>query len=194
MVAVALGVAGVVGGVASASAAGKAAKAQANAANDSMALQKQMFDQTREDAEPWRVTGKNALDRLSKELGLTDDAGFRETPGYQFAFKEGQRAVDNSGAARGMNFSGNQLRALNDYGQGMADQEYGNWLDRISNLSGVGQQTAAQGQVAGQNYANSMSDLMGQAGAARASGYVGTANAFNGVTNNLLKTYAYSKI
>jgi hypothetical protein len=50
-------------------------------------------------------------------------------------------------SARGFLGSGNAAMALNDYAQGMANQEYGNWL---SNLGGMGREglAAAQGRMA----------------------------------------------
>lgn len=51
-------------------------------------------------------------------------------PSYQFRLSQGQQALENSAAARGGLLSGNTGRALQDYGQGAASQEYGNIWDR----------------------------------------------------------------
>lgn len=45
-------------------------------------------------------------------------------PGYQFRLKAGQEALENSAASRGMLRGGNTAKALIDYGQGAASQEY----------------------------------------------------------------------
>lgn len=56
---------------------------------------------------------------------------FRNTPGYQFALEEGQRAIERSAAARGAGpLSGGTLRALTRYSQGVADQGFGDAFNR----------------------------------------------------------------
>lgn len=66
----------------------------------------------------------------------------RQTPGYNWAFGEGQRAVQTSAAARGTLLTGGTLKALARYGQGHADQLYGSQLDRYGRLAELGQRTA----------------------------------------------------
>lgn len=66
--AVAVGVGGaLIGGVS----ANKASKAQQGAAGDANALQLEMFNQNRDDAEPWRVAGRAGLDQLLRGLGVS---------------------------------------------------------------------------------------------------------------------------
>jgi hypothetical protein len=64
-----------------------------------------------------------------------------QDPGYQFRLEQGQRALDNSVAARGMNLSGAQLKGAAKYNSGMASQEYGNayqrYMDRYNTLGGM---------------------------------------------------------
>lgn len=59
----------------SADAASDAASTQAASADRSAMLQKQMFDQTRADLEPWRAAGGVALDKIMSLLGLAPSAG-----------------------------------------------------------------------------------------------------------------------
>jgi hypothetical protein len=54
-----------------------------------------------------------------------DEASLRATPGYQFALREGLRAVDAANAARGSLFSGRGLQEAARYATGLADQTYG---------------------------------------------------------------------
>lgn len=88
--------------------------------------------------------------------------------------------------------------ALQQYQQGynQFQQNQSNQFNRLSTLAGGGQvaanQLGAQGQAASQNIANinsSAGQQIGQslqnAGAATASGYVGTANAFGGGLSNI---------
>lgn len=52
------------------------------------------------------------------------------TPGYQFRLQQGTQAVNNSQAAKGSFLSGATLKALQDYSQGLASEEYGNAWNR----------------------------------------------------------------
>jgi hypothetical protein len=63
---------------------------------------------------------------------------FQASPGYQFQLGEGLRAVQNSAAAQGNLGSGGTLRALMQYGQGLADQDYSNWQQGLSGLTQLG--------------------------------------------------------
>lgn len=171
-----------------------------------------IYNTSRNDLAPYRSVGQNALLALSDQLGIARPAGmettntgnpqFQTDPGYQFAFNEGLKAVD----ARfpGMSKSGAKAQALTQYGQGVADQQYGNWLSRLSSLASVGQTATGQtaslgsntsGTLASSNPSNTLANLsnassnaignnttnqvnaLNDAAAARASGYVGSANA-----------------
>lgn len=59
-----------VGGLAQSQAAGQAADAQTAAANASLDLQQQMFEQSREDLEPYRNSGIPAVNALNYYLGI----------------------------------------------------------------------------------------------------------------------------
>jgi hypothetical protein len=120
------------------------------------------------------------------ELGLSTTGAdgqpfqsqFRETPGYQFQVAEGEKGVMNNLSALGMKNSGAALKALTRFRTGLADQTYGNYLNRLSGLAGTGQQQAAQNTTAGANYAANAGNTLESAGQARASGYMGAANAW----------------
>lgn len=64
------------------------------------------------------------------------------TPGYQFAFNEGQRAVQTSAAARGTLLTGGTLKALAKFGTGLADQTYDAATKRFLSLADLGARTA----------------------------------------------------
>ena len=121
---------------------------------------------------PYTATGTNANTMYSNALGLNGPSGntaatnaFQVSPGYNFALQQGTQALDRSAAGAGNFGSGNAAVALQNYGQGMANQQYGNWL---SNLQGLGQEglTAATGQTGReQSLANIQTGLgQGQAG------------------------------
>ena len=113
---------------------------------------------------------------------------FQADPGYAFRLKEGQKALERNAAARGGLISGGALKAAQQYGQEMGSQEYMNAFNRyqaeraarlnpLQSLTGMGQTTAQQIGSAGRSMASNVGDAMGSSAAARASGYVGGANA-----------------
>lgn len=182
------------GGLFGGSSAKKAANVQAGAANRATDLQRYMYDTSRKDSMPWLEAGKTALTTYMSELGIGGGAtgpsnAFQATPGYQFRVDEGKKGVLNSLSAMGMKNSGRALKALETFSQGIASEEYGNWLNRIAGVAGQGQNQANNNAQTSANAANSMSQTIQNAGEARASGYVGANNAlmsgFNGAANSI---------
>jgi hypothetical protein len=103
--------------------------------------------------DPWTSAGNNALSMYQNALGLNGASGnqaaqqaFQVSPGYDFQMGQGLQALDRSASAKGFLGSGNAATAATQYGQGLANQEYGNWLQRLGTLQGEGLQ-AAQGQT-----------------------------------------------
>lgn len=114
----------------------KASNAQVNAQKDANAFAQKQWDQTQAYLSPYREQGQNALNTLMAQYGnggsTFNMSNFYQDPGYQFRLAEGQKALERSGAARGMTLSGAQAKALNSYGQGMASQEYQNAYNRFN--------------------------------------------------------------
>lgn len=181
----------IIGGLFGSSAADKAANAQGDAANKAIELQKATIAQARLDSAPWLEAGKKALSQYMGELGM-GGAGFTsqftKTPGYDFQVQEAEKGALNHLGALGMKNSGAALQALTKLRSGLASQEHGNYLARISGLAGVGQNQVNQNNAASMNSALSQGQLMQDAGAARASGYVGGANAWTGALDNFGNT------
>jgi hypothetical protein len=110
---------------------------------------------------------------------------FQADPGYGFRFAQGQKALERSAAARGGLLSGNTGGALQQYGQGMASQEYQNAFNRyqaerqarlgpLQSLAGIGQTSVNALGQAGGNYANSVGNIgMNQANIAANAGLAG---------------------
>lgn len=129
--------------------------------------------------DPYSKAGGLGLGMLQNALGLKGAAGnaaaqnaFQTGPGYQFALSQGLQGVDRGASAKGLLGSGNAAMALNDYAQGMANQEYGNWLSRLGGLSQMGL-SAAAGQTGRQN---SIANLQYGYGRDQANLISGTAN------------------
>jgi hypothetical protein len=173
------------------SASKKAASTQADAANRAADLQMQQFERQVELQEPWRQAGITALNKLTPLATEYTPFGmdqFQQDPGYAFRMSEGMKALERSAAARGGLLSGGMLRGAQRYGQDLASQEYMNAFNRyqaernarlnpLQSLAGVGQTATNQLGQAGQAMASNVGQALGAAAQARASGYIGGANA-----------------
>lgn len=186
------GGASILGGLFGSNAANKAADSQEKVARDALELQKAQVAQARLDAAPWMQAGKTALTQYQGELGMGApgfQSQFKETPGYQYQVDEAEKGAVNNLAALGMKNSGAALKALTKVRSGLANQEYGNYMGRISGLAGVGQNQVNQTNAMAQNSVLNQGSLMQDAGAARASGYAGAANSWisgaNSFANNM---------
>ena len=74
---------------------------------------------------------QGGLDAYLKQKGVSN-YGFLNSPQYQFLQKQGQQALDRSAAARGMGYSGAQMKAAQQFGQGLASQQYDKEYDRAA--------------------------------------------------------------
>ena len=161
-------------GLLSASAAKSAANTQASAADRAAQLQNEQFNKNIELQAPWREAGVNALAKLSSG----DVMGYAN-PAYSFRMSEGLKALDRQAAARGGLISGGALKAAERYGQSMASDEYQNAFNRLASIAGIGQTSTNNMTSMGTANAANVGNLMTSGAAARASGYVGGANALN---------------
>jgi len=104
---------------------------------------------------------------------------FTKSPDYQFAFQQGMQALDRSAAASGNLQSGGQVKAAQQYGQGLASQQFGNYYNRLLSLANIGQSAAAGTASNSLNAGNSQANSQQAIGQAQASGTVGSANALS---------------
>ena len=168
-----------------------AAAASQASANQSLALQREMFNKQIELQEPWRQAGVNALTKMrGGDYSQTPQFAFNYNqntdPGTQFRLQQGLNAMNATAAARGGLISGNALKAGQDYGQAQGSQEYqnafnryitgynadvaraNNMYNRVSNIAGTGQTTSNQlASMAGNYGQNASNTILGQ-GANRA--------------------------
>lgn len=145
--------------------------------------------------DPYTQATSGSAGMQANALGLGGAAGnqaateaFQAGPGYQFALDQGLQALNRNAASRGMLASGNNSQDILRFSQGLANQEYGNWLNRLGDFSRLGL-GAAQGQTGRQsdlasldtgygnaqaniysNTANNISDIMGRNQQQRQSG------------------------
>lgn len=181
----------------------KAAQTQAASADKASQIQLDMYNQTRQDLDPYKQAGDTSLNQLMGQMA--PDGYFNQTytgqdiysdPSYQFRLQQGQDAIQSSAAAQGGLLSGATLKALQNYGQESASQEYSNAYNRfnadqtnrynrLSNLVGIGQNAAAQVGNAGAQTAQAVANNTMAGANSIAAGQVGSANAWAGAANNL---------
>lgn len=92
---------------------------------------------------PFYDTGVSALTRLDR-IASGDFSGFEASPGYQFNLEQGQEGLLRGAASRGALNAGGTDADLLRFSQGLASNEFGNYLAQQQYLAGLGQ-SAAQG-------------------------------------------------
>jgi hypothetical protein len=183
--------AGIIGGVLQKGAVDKGA----SAARDSLS---QGVTTATNQLSPWATTGQPANADQADLLGLNGQAAadaamakFQQSPGYAWQMQQGERAVDAGAASRGILRSGATIKAEDTFGQGLANQDFGNYWNRLQQLSGAGL-TAAGGiaSAATGGAANIANVDTGQAGA-DASIYSNMAKGVSTGANQLMSNTAF---
>lgn len=159
--------------------------AQAKAAQQAGDRSYAMYQQQRKDLLPQIQLGQQATNKL-RDIYLTGEVPFTAAPGYDFRVAEGLKALERGAAARGRQFSGAQGKALTQYGQNIASDEYNQGFNRLASLAGFGQTATGQAHSAGNTYVNAANTAGQNAAAARASGYEGIGSSINQGINNAL--------
>ncbi|MBT8448778.1 MAG: tail fiber domain-containing protein [Gammaproteobacteria bacterium] len=134
--------------------AAQSAEATLAATEKNIEFQEWLWGEQKALSEPYVQAGYSALDDY---MGMAGQPYTMEDlyldPGYQFRLNEGQKAYETSGAAKGMQLSGPQVKAQTRYGQDYASGEYGAAFGRrqtqLDNLYRMiaGGQAAAAGQA-----------------------------------------------
>ncbi|MEN6440532.1 MAG: hypothetical protein ABFD97_18315 [Syntrophobacter sp.] len=190
----------------------KASQTQLQMSREANALLEKMFNISREDLASYRTGGNLSLNQQLKLMGLKGLTkqqnalkSFTTSPGYTFRLDEGNKAIQRSAAAKGNLLSPATLKELDSYSQGLASDEYSNYYNRLSGISSLGENAAAQsgnqaistGQsmsnnllTTGQSVANNL--LYG--GNAAAAGDINSANAITGGLNSLANNFLMWKI
>jgi hypothetical protein len=140
--------------VISSSASSKAAKAQQAVADKQIANNNANRDYITGLEQPTINRGNAAGDLYGGFLGIGDAGAaaksldtYRGSVGYQDLLKTGLGAVNSNAYARGMGDSGATLKALQQKGMALADQNQGVYMGHLNNLIQTG--NSAIGNVAG---------------------------------------------
>ena len=199
-------------------AAQSAAAATAAATDEATQLQREMYQQTREDQAPYREAGYNALAQMQRTAGNVPGAfkfgagDYQADPGYAFRLSEGQKALDRQAAARGGLISGGALKAAQRYGQEMGSQEFGNAFNRAltsyntgvasenqlynrqAALSGIGQTATNLVGQAGQNYGTSVGNALINQGANVGNARMAAASAYGSALSGIGSAYGRNPV
>ena len=194
------------GAQAQAGATSEAAALQYKTAQDTLALQREMYEKGLTLGEPYRQAGYSALTRIQDLLpGLTAPVSAQEIqnlPGYQFAMQQGTgaaRQMFNVGGG-GSNVDRAAQKFAIDYTLGTAMPQViaqrQNIYNTLAGIAGIGQTAATGGLQAGQQYGANVANIagttsgaigqLGVAGAnALASGNIAGANLMSGALGNI---------
>jgi hypothetical protein len=206
-----------------ASAATQAAQLQQDTANKQLEFQKQQYTEGVARQEPWYTAGVDALKRI--QAGIAPGGEFSDKftgqslytdPSYAWRLNQGQRALEQSAAARGVQFSGGTQAALQDYAQNAASQEYqaaynrfysdqDRTLNRLGAVASSGSSTASGLANLGANYAANQSNILGTSAAnqsnwltgasnANAAGQIASTNATNNMLNQVLQSKYFTNL
>ena len=174
----------------------KALNAQRDAANNSLALQSQMYDQTRQDLGPYRSAGVQGLQQQMNYLGLRGPEQQQAfinsiigSPEYGSAVGEANRVgLQNASASGGLR-GGNIQAYLGMTGPNALSQMITSRYNQFGGLVAAGQTSAANTGVAGQNYANQSTGIIGGLGNAEAQNALAQATMLNTGLNTMQRDY-----
>ena len=200
-----------IGSMGASDAADTAAQASGQASAASIAEQRRQYDLSRADYQPFLTAGTGAVNRLAAGVAPGGEfsrnftaADFEADPGYGFRLSEGMKALDRSAASRGELLSGATLKGAQQYGQGLASQEYQNAFNRfqtnranqlnpLQSLAGQGQTTATSLGSAGANMAGNIGNAYMTSAANTGNAAMAAAgarnSAFGGAANVLGRMY-----
>jgi len=198
------------GGAMGASASKKAAQQQAASMDRAAQIQQQQYEQTRADLAPYREQGYTALSDIAAMkpylTGQFEDYRSQYLdPSMAFRLGIGEQTTQRAANVGGGGLSGNTLRALQDYSQGLASTEYSNAFNRfqtergniyntLANIAGMGQGAVNTGIGAGQAMAQNLGQLAVGQGQAQAAGTIGQANAWSNAFGNAGNMYMLSNL
>lgn len=211
---------GILGRKATGAAAGQVEAADVAAQNTI----RQQLAQTQQQEQPWITAGTNALPMLQQLLGIgpgsagatnpvlqmlgigpggsiapggpqINASAFENYPGFKFAQQEGMNAILGGSGRTGL--SSNTLQGLSNFGTGLAQQDFGQYLNalntgynnlvsNVGGVSGTGLGAVQNLGSLGASAANTIAGLQGQYGTTQAAGTIGQANQVGNIISSLI--------
>lgn len=211
-----------IGSSAQSKASKQAVQATTNATTQNNALTRDIYEQNKGVLAPYVQSGYGANQQINALLGIPANnnnagvgyigtqpnalapqpsaqqafANYQNSTGYQFRIDQGMKSIGANWLGRGLGKSGAAAKSAMTFGQGIASDEFGNYLGALGNqqnvglsagnaLAGVG--TNYAGQVANQNNANAsvIANAALQRGQSTADMVGGVANAFGRIGSAL---------
>lgn len=135
-----------------------------NPTDDAMKYYKQIPGQMKPYYDPYINAGRGALGQLNGQYGtmagqyqgvqnqyndlMNDPAatynwlasGYQKSPGYDWRMKQGMAGVNNANAAGGMLGSPMHQQEASEMSQGIANQDFGNYMNQVGGMYGMGLQ------------------------------------------------------
>lgn len=179
----------------------KAAKAQTTAAQttadantEAARLLQEQYKTTEGHLKPF-ITGEGGPQSFQMQQALSGAQGaeaqqaaynqFVESPGVAFLRERGMRGIEQNAAASGNLFSGNTMKALSEFNQGLALQDFNNYYNRLGSLTGTSLNAAQALAGVGGQAASGQAALTSQSGANIAQGQIGAAQSYQSAYQNL---------
>lgn len=181
------GVGGAIGsGIGGAIFGDRAADSMGDAQRSANALNSRQWEYIKGQASPFVSGANGAFQQLLQSYGAQQGsfAGQKpnfdfltQSPDYQFAQQQGGQALDRSAAAKGRLYSGAQMQAQQQFGQGLASQTLGNYRQGLQGAAGLGMNALGTLANANQNYTNNAMQGLTNLGDINASRNIGYGNA-----------------
>lgn len=196
-----------IGGVASAGigaySTGRAAQAGRDAQNSALDFQNRVFNTNQANFKPFIDTGQGAVLSLAQLYGLQTPGNpggngtpfgpesmqaFNNSPDYAYARDQGIKALTFQNSAGGL-LGRNHMNTIEQFGSGLATQNFGNYTGRLMSLAQLGNTSAtAAGQLNNQSAAG-IAGTYGNIGQINSAEQLGFGNAaqtgLSSITNNL---------
>jgi len=188
----------VIGGAVASRGASKGARAQVEGARLGAETEERMLERQLAETKPFRDLSLQQLNRLAQLYGPEGEYVRTPTmqdlmidPAFSFRLSEGEKALARMQSSRGRFLSGGAIRAGTEFSQRLASEEAANALARrrqqqadvtnaLLGIGGYGPALASSAAGAiGQTGSNIAKLPQMGAGQARASGYIGQANALS---------------
>lgn len=155
--------------------ASKAGRLQYDAAMAGVEETRAAREETRRLLEPYVAAGTPALQQQMAALGLAGPeaqqqyvSAQEQSPLFQALAQQGEQAMLQQASATGGLRGGNIQGALAQFRPQLLNQFLEQQYERLGGMTGLGQRSAAGVGAAGMESATSISELLGQGGAARA--------------------------
>ena len=169
----------IAGGIAAAGAIGsavisnrgtsEAAETQSESNAQSLALQRDIYNQNRQALSPYMQAGQPALTQTNAMLGLgtaqeadearNDFRNYIANSDYGFQFGEGANALNSGYAGAGVVRSGAAMKGLENYRQNLQSGYRNEYMGYLGQQQGLGLAGSSALAGVGQGYANNVSNL-----------------------------------